>query len=274
MFVEAGLDVANFAWDHRKSLGKVAGELFGAIRSGRLRVLVFGAGGVGKSTVGKLLARKLNDEELLRGYVESFAVERFGLGGTVTGRVLVAPGQRRREHAWDEMLGMIASGKVNGVVNVTAYGYHSLEGLASYKEHRAFAAGMTRQQFLRLFLEFGREEEIKQLERLVPALVRSPEKLWFLTLVTKQDLWWDKRTEVKAHYETGRYNELITQVQTEVSVRRFPHEIASASLTWQNLRDGAHEILASTVAGYDQQIRLANLSRFSVGLGQLAGIAA
>jgi hypothetical protein len=49
MFVEAGLDVANFAWDHRKSLGKVAGELFKAIRAGKTRVLVFGAAGAGKS---------------------------------------------------------------------------------------------------------------------------------------------------------------------------------------------------------------------------------
>jgi len=218
MFVEAGLEIANFAWDHRKSLGKVATELFRAIRAGRVRVLVFGAGGAGKSTVGKLLAGKLTDEELLRGYVESFAVERFGLGGTVTGRLLVAPGQRRREHAWDELLGMMATGTVNGIINVTAYGYHSLEGLASYKEHRAFVPGMTKPRFLQLFPEFGRDEEIRQLESPVPALVRCPNRLWFMTLVTKQDLWWDKRSEVRQHYETGRYDELIRRIQNEISV--------------------------------------------------------
>ena len=225
MFVEAGLDVANFAWDHRKSLGKVAGELFRAIRSGRLRVLVFGAGGVGKSTVGKLLAKKLTDEELLRGYVESFAVERFGIGGTVTGRVLVAPGQRRREHAWDELLSMIAAGKVHGIINVTAYGYHSLEGLASYKEHRAFAQGMTKQQFLHVFLESGREEEIKQLERLVPALIRSPDKLWLLTLVTKQDLWWDKRTEVRDITKPAAIMSLLVKFRRRYQFGGFPMKL-------------------------------------------------
>jgi hypothetical protein len=223
-----------------------------------------------KATVGKLLAGKLTDEELLRGYVESFAGERYGLGGTVTGTVLVAPGQRQREYTWDELLDMLVTGDVAGIINVTAYGYHSLERLPSYKEHLAFESGMTKPRFLHAFLDHCRNEEIRQLESLVPALLRSRRKVWFMTLVTKQDLWWNKRAEVKRHYENGPYNELIGQIQRKVSAGRFPHEIASVSLTWENLRDGGNDTLALTVAGYDQRLRLASWI-FQCGTGATDG---
>ncbi len=199
MFVEAGLEAATFAWDHRRSLGKVSRELFQAIREGRTRVLVFGASGAGKSTVGKLLGEKLTDEDLLRGYVSSRAVESYDLGKTVAGSVLVAPGQRLRRHAADELRSMLTTGKVAGVMNVVAYGHHAFDPNTAFQEHRAFQPGMTKARFLTAYLKDSREEELRELEILVPAIVDCPRKLWFMTVVTKQDLWWDKRAEVRQY---------------------------------------------------------------------------
>jgi len=271
MYEEAGTKAAEFAWKHRSALQKAAAELFEVARRGRTRVLVFGAGGVGKSSLGKLLAGKLTDEELLKGYRDSFTTEQFPIPETLTGRILVAPGQRHKQGEWDDLLVLLRAGKVGGVINMVGYGYHSLRG--SYRDHALQTPGMTPDKFREVYLPARRRLEIEQLTTLAPELARAPNKLWFMTLVSKQDLWWDRRAEVAAHYETGQYAEIVAGIQATRQARNFPHEVVAASLTIENLYDGAHETLAPTVAGYDHRMRLANLGRFSMGLRQLVGTA-
>jgi energy-coupling factor transporter ATP-binding protein EcfA2 len=267
---KAGLEAtAEFAWKHRRSLTSVASELFRMVSAGRLRVLVFGAAGSGKSTIGKLLAGTLTDDELLKNYQDSFATERFSVAGTVFGRLLVAPGQQSRAHASDELRLMLRSGQIDGVINVTAYGYHSFPGRGAWTEDRAYEAGMTPAEFLRAYLPLRRQLEIGQLAQLADDLRLSPKKVWLLTVVSKADLWCDREQEVRDYYSSGSYSAVIGHIQHDKGARQFPHEMVTAALTWQNFRDGRHTLLAETVAGYDFARRQADLARFSLGLGQL-----
>lgn len=271
--VKTGLEAtAEFAWKHRQTLGKVAGELFRMVAAGRVRVLVFGAGGAGKSTVGKLLAGTLTDEEMLKGYQDSFATERLPLPGHTFGRLLVAPGQTSRAHTWDELRAMLRVGQIAGVINVTSYGYHSFQAGGAWQEDRAYRPGMTVADFMAAYLPARRQVEIDQLGQLAEDLRLSPNKVWLLTLISKADLWSDREQEVRTHYASGDYQTVIAQVQQDKGERQFPHELLTGALTWQNFRDGRHVLLSETVAGYDFARRQADMARFSLGPGQLLGV--
>jgi hypothetical protein len=270
---KAGLEAtAEFAWKHRQTLRSVAGELFQMVRSGRQRVLVFGAGGTGKSTIGKLLSATLSDDELLGAYQDSFAVESFTMPGSTFGRLLVAPGQQSRSHAWDELRAMLRAGQVSGVINLVAFGYHSFPAGGAWQEDRAYIAGMNTRDFMDAYLPRRQQTEIDQLGQLAEDLRLSPNKVWLLTFVCNADLWCDRGPAVRTPYETGAYRGLIARIQQDKGERQFPHELVTGALTWQNFRDGRHTLLAETVAGYDFARRQADLARFSIGLGQLLGV--
>jgi len=262
---------AAFAWKHRRTLISVGGELIQMVKSGRSRVLVFGMGGTGKSTLGKFLAGELNDEELLKPYQDSFAVEPYGLPGTQFGRLLVAPGQTPREHSWDELRAMLLNGAISGVINVVSYGYHGFQERRAWHTDPVFQAGMTVEDFMVAWLAHRRSQEVAQIEKLADDLSRAPNKLWILTFVAKQDLWWDRRAEVRAFYGTGSYNDVVTRIQGVKGAHHCPHELVEGALTWRNLEDGVGAVLAKTVAGYDYPERQAALARFSLGLKQLLG---
>ena len=108
--------------------------------------------------------------------------------------------------------------------------------------------------------------------RKVPGRTLSPNKVWLLTLVSKADLWSDREQDVRAHYASGGYRDVIAHIQQDKGERQFPHELVTGALTWQNFRDGRHVMLAETVAGYDFARRQTDMARFSLGLGQLLGV--
>jgi hypothetical protein len=87
----------------------------------------------------------------------------------------------------------------------------------------------------------------------------AKKKIWMITLVTKQDLWWKDRNEVRRHYMEGPYNEQIKEIANKRGQQNFAHEYLSASLVISNLGTGAGELLAPTTGGYDQNIQFANL---------------
>lgn len=80
-----------------------------------------------------------------------------------------------------------------------------------------------------------------------------------ITLVTKQDLWWNERNKVKDHYMNGEYNSTIEKVMGRRGRNNFAHEYVSASLVLSNFSTSSGELLAPNTAGYDQNIQLENL---------------
>ncbi len=79
-----------------------------------------------------------------------------------------------------------------------------------------------------------------------------------ITLVTKQDLWWNHRHELSDHYRNGEYETLIQSIRNKRGSNKFIHEYLSASLVLENFVSGAKELLVPTTEGYDQRIKSAN----------------
>jgi hypothetical protein len=78
-----------------------------------------------------------------------------------------------------------------------------------------------------------------------------------VTLVTKQDLWWDRRNEVSEHYERGKYSNILDGIRKHRGAN-FNHTFVSSSLNLLNFstKDGA--LLRKTIEGYDSSLWIAN----------------
>lgn len=97
------------------------------LKGGELRIAILGAGGTGKTTLGKMLSGEFEISNLFQSYQESISIEQYRLDSNTVGAVIVAPGQERRQDNWDDILRYIASGKIKLVINVVSWGYHSFE---------------------------------------------------------------------------------------------------------------------------------------------------
>lgn len=251
-----GAHVASEVLSFKEKLRQAAKQLVFWIRNGTCVVPVFGAGGVGKSTLGKLLnGQALTD--IQEPYDESWKIEELNLAGDIHGRVLVAPGQiQRAELRWPELYRQIASGNALGIINVVAYGYHSLN-IESISEHDVFRSGMSTVHFLQAYTKIRREAELLMLKKLVDGMAALTHPIWMVTLVNKQDLWWPYRQAVREHYEKGEYGRIIDDVTRKIGERSFQHEFIPASLTLENLVTKGGTLIAGVSAGYDLHHHLA-----------------
>ena len=237
-------------------------RIFNLLKNGELKIAIFGAGGTGKSTLGKLLSGEFELSGLLQTYQESISIEQYKLESNKIGSVIVAPGQKRREDTWDDLLRTLVGGKIKLIIHVVSWGYHSF-GEFSYTQHRLYQSGMTLEEFLREYAAVCRNRELDVLRRIEPHLsIADQRKTIVITLVTKQDLWWNNRLEVNKHYVEGTYEQLIQNILNKRGANNFIHEYRSTSLVMENFLSGDNELLIPTTQGYDQRLKVANFRYF------------
>src|SRR5262249_26282830 len=106
-----------------------------------------------------------------------------------------------------------------------------------------------------------RDEELAVLRQLAPHLAANTGKLWFLSLVAKQDLWWRDRAEVQAHYDQGGDGDEVRKLQGQRGHQQFRHEFAYASLVIGNFATGMGELLQENTAGFDHHLYVQSLRR-------------
>lgn len=178
------------------------------------------------------------------------------------GSVIVVPGQERREDTWDDLLRSLVSGKVKLIIHVVSWGYHSF-GEFGYTQHRLYQRGMTTERFVEEYAGDRRNRELGVLRKIEPHLsIADQKKTIMITLVTKQDLWWNDRLAVKEHYTNGDYERQIQEIRNRRESSNFVHEYLSASLVMKNLISWANELLIPTTQGYDQRLRVTNFRNF------------
>jgi hypothetical protein len=239
-------------------------RLFKRIKDGELAIAIFGAGGTGKSTLGKYLSGKLENSQLSSGYQESISIEKYTLESSVIGSAIVVPGQERRQDSWDDLLRTISQGKVSLIINVVSWGYHSF-GELSYQQSSLYKSGITNQEFLEVYTEEHRQEELQALTKITPHLSvadSKKRKILFITLVIKQDLWWNERLKIQDYYQKGEYENKIQTIRNKLGSSNFIHEYCSASLVIENFVSGTNELLLPTTQGYDERFKFANLKFF------------
>ncbi|NJK33018.1 MAG: hypothetical protein HC927_11735 [Deltaproteobacteria bacterium] len=229
----------------------MAVRLWKRISKGHVRVVVFGAGGSGKSTLGKFLA----GDDLDTDYRESHHLESYKLDSTTPCTILVPPGQEGlRPKTWSDLQRHIASGRSTTALHVVSWGLDEIHPLR-YVDHAAYRPGMTVEEFVAAYTEAQRNEELQVIAALAKHLGNAPNHLSLVTVVTKQDLWWPSRTNVRSHYTSGEYAKHVADLRSHVGDQKFTHQIWSASLVRKNLRDGEHTTLVPVAAGYDDAIR-------------------
>ncbi len=238
------------------------------ILRGRWRVPVFGSPGTGKTVLGRFLSGQLDTDLAVQGYRETLVQEEFSLQGEIPCILLVAIGQKfRRPKTWPTLFRLVSAGKAGGVINVVSWGYHSAD--LEYARYDEYREGISSSDFLTSFLEHNRQDELDALRLLAPHLKSAEGRIWMVTLVTKQDLWWSSRHEVEDHYARGEYDEIIKEIAAVKGTANFVHRYCSVSLIPQNLTTTDGVLLENTAAGYDQPTRIENLERFVRGLSEL-----
>ncbi len=248
-------------------------RIFKLIKNGELRIAIVGAGGTGKSTLGKLLSNEFEFTNLLHPYQESMIVESYKLDSNVVGSIIVAPGQERRHDKWDDLMRDLSGGKYSLIIHVVSWGYHSLGGVFSYAGHPLYQTGMTPEQFIEEYTKDCRKRELEVLKKIVPHLsIANQKRTVLVTLITKQDLWWNNRLQVRDDYMNGGYDSLIQSIRNKRGSSNFVHEYLSASLVMENFMTGANEALALTTQGYDRRLQFSNFRYFLNSIEALLGI--
>jgi nucleoside phosphorylase len=226
-------------------------------------ILILGPGGVGKTTLGTFLSGNEDRSPFAPPpvYNESASVEKYALkrDSGPEAMILVPPGQEhRRERSWDELYRDLRDGRFHGIILLVAYGYHTL-GQLRWKEHSLAKTHTKKSEFLTGYLKRQRGEELKVLKEMTPHIRECKTKLWLMTLVGKEDLWFHHRTKVEHHYRTGAYGQVIRELAHDNE--RFKHEIVLASLVINNFTSSVGETLAQNRAGYDRARQVNSLRR-------------
>jgi hypothetical protein len=261
MFIEAvnTLNTATKVYDIGKKFQPLLGKLVRRIHDQKLNIVICGAGGTGKSTLGRLLSGEFGRQDILQPYQISFRAEKLELDSEISASVLVLPGQ---SEFWGEELKKIANNRVDLLINVVSYGYHSI-GQFDYRNLLGYRQGMTPKEMMISHMEGKRLIEIELLHQVKPHLsIANKKKVLMITLVTKQDLWWPSRYEAEKYYRNGVYNDVIQEIRNQLGQINFYHEYFSASLLTENFRDGSGELMAPVSESYDQREQLMNFDKF------------
>jgi hypothetical protein len=271
MFIEfaahASVAASFAAFEKREEISAVAGRLWDRLLNGTQLVVVLGAGGVGKTTLGKFI-QDPTKKVLPLPYNESFGLEKVNIPGRASAQILAAPGQERRfEENWENIDKHLHKYKRVGLVNIVANGYHSTT--LSMKDIRKDIE--TTNQTKSRFFHDCREKELALLRDIELKLKKLNKPLWMITLVTKQDLWWADKENVKNHYESGAYGEIIKRITNQHDASGFKHEFLSISFHSQNLSVADGEAIVETSKGYDDAIKYAHQYRFVELLTKFVG---
>jgi hypothetical protein len=248
-------------WWNRKNKVAQGGTTTAPNADEKRGILVIGPGGTGKTTLARILSGDANwliDSPWE--YRESHNTELYSLLDDPGVQIVVPPGQKhRRESTWSSIHADLASDQYRGIIFVTAYGYHNLAGVRSYKQHPTYENNKDR--FFAKYLEESRKDEVRILEQLVSHLPSQGQKLWFVSVVAKEDFWYPDRTIVEKHYREQEYSQVLRKIQEKCGTTRFRHEFEFLSLVISNLTTETGETLKKNVEGYDQKLQVESMRR-------------
>jgi hypothetical protein len=204
--IKTGIELASLLLKEAEKQG-LAAKLKALFRR-KPRVLVLGCTGTGKTNFLNALVQPqpgaIRKEDRTR-YTE--AKDLLVQAGSAY-RFVDTPGDTDLRDARLQAIreAMSAKGGISGVINVVSYGYHEYD----LPPNSAVLDGEARQDFLRSH----RLEENHRLSEWTDLLGNKESVQWLVTVVTKADLWWDRKPDVLKHYKTGAYFKALGSAQS------------------------------------------------------------
>ncbi len=237
-------------------------KIIQSIRHGDLLIGVFGPGGTGKTTLGVLLSKGFSINRDVSKYSESIESEEYNYQGEILGKIIIPPGQeKRRDATWSLLHNALANKRNVVIINVVSYGYHSFGiDYDSYVRESGYDISSIN-DFMLLYLEKQRKVEMDVIRRVSTRISELQGRVQMITLITKQDLWWQDANVVMDYYQKGAYENYINEITRVKGSQNFEHEYIPVSLAISNLISVDGKLLAATAAGYDQTIQISNLTK-------------
>lgn len=202
---------------------------------GRARTIIFGIGGIGKSTLGKLIARAGVNMNL-RDYNKSESIENMKAQGRLWHRVHILPGQKseRRQRAHDNLPFNFLNADRLLFVHCVAYGYATPEkGHDPLKEFRSF----------KRYAAERRKAEIEWLEYMSDTIVSATAETTIVTMLLKRDLWWPLRDEVRSWYNGSPYADALSDIVGQRAGKPAFTAMKEACLIEEPLRTSSKRLL-------------------------------
>lgn len=225
---------------------------------GGKKVLVLGCGGTGKTSFCELLSPNHSRPSL--DYTESLIMDSYDLSiSRRSGKLEAYPGQPSRlDESWKEIDEKIVRGYYCGIIYVTSYGFHnlrvSIETYNKFKELNEFNKDQ--------YLSDNRRDEIRVLRKLKESIKHTKQKIWTLSLVTKEDLWFPGRSDVEIFYcKNEEYTSAINDIKNFLLPNKFKHEYAYVSTLSRRFEDTEGVVIQNISEEYDETNRVESMHR-------------
>lgn len=226
-------------------------ESYERYREGSLGIFVFGPQGTGKTTLMNVLSGSLFINDVPPEYSSSIANEKEAFKGHLYFKVYSGPGQETlADIHWPQLFEKMSEYSRVLCIFCCSFGCHTSFDIGGRVDVNDYLRKYKGQESA-IFLKFC--EQISAIQG----------QLGLMLLVTKQDLWWDKRDTVEGHYTSAKFARGFRLLSDRKKAVGFVGDRASASLSIQNLLSADKQLLMPTVGGYDQLIQKANFANFN-----------
>lgn len=271
--------VLDYVIEHKGRIERQINALKRKRKSGNLSILVLGAPGTGKSTLGRIFDAEPEQGTRVRNPQAAYHVSLGKEEGRVDGywftNVAILPGQKSKrsgDSQFNTAMTAIRNGKIHGIIHVVAAGLHS-EYLGSVKFPYDFSKARQFVSTDETILERVRAE-LELLANVAEHLKSTDRsnKMWMITALNKQDIWFAKRGRVNRLYTEGRYSEIVEAIQLARGPENFQHEYVQLCLAMENFFDAEGLVKLRTATGYDTRMQIDSIFNFVIQLSKFCKI--